>query len=71
MSSGCRLSFATDTGRALMDALVTQQAAIIAYANDFKLMMLLTLATVPFVLFIGSSRVRAGGATEAPAHAMD
>ena len=37
---------------------VTQQAAIIAYANDFKLLMYLTLVTLPFVLAIGS-RARA------------
>ena len=33
----------TDTGRALLENLITQQATIIAYANDFKLMMVMTL----------------------------
>jgi DHA2 family multidrug resistance protein len=50
------LNLATDTGRAMMDAMVNQQAAIIAYANDFKLLTYLTLATLPFVLAIGSAR---------------
>ena len=40
-------SSSTDSGRAVMDQLITQQAAIIAYANDFKLLMYLTLATIP------------------------
>ena len=42
---------------------MTQQAAIIAYANDFKLLMYLTLATIPLVVIIGSSRAApyAGG----------
>jgi hypothetical protein len=31
-----------------------QQAAIIAYANDFKLLMYLTMATIPLGFFIGS-----------------
>jgi DHA2 family multidrug resistance protein len=50
------LNVATDAGRAMIDAVVNQQAAIIAYANDFKLLTYLTLATLPFVLAIGSSR---------------
>jgi DHA2 family multidrug resistance protein len=65
------LDMSTAAGRAMMEQLITQQAAIIAYANDFKLLMWLTLATIPLVFFIGSSRapqMRAGGE---PAHAMD
>jgi DHA2 family multidrug resistance protein len=65
------LDMSTAAGRAMMEQLLTQQAAIIAYANDFKLLMWLTLATIPLVFFIGSSRVpqvRAGGE---PAHAME
>jgi DHA2 family multidrug resistance protein len=59
------LNTATDTGRAMLDVMVTQQATIIAYANDFKLLMYLTLATFPFVLLIGSSRVSGGGSPPA------
>lgn len=50
------LNLKTDAGRAMLDQIVTQQAAVIAYANDFKLMMVLTLLTVPLVLIIGTSR---------------
>jgi MFS transporter, DHA2 family, multidrug resistance protein len=42
----------TDTGRALLENLITQQAAIIAYANDFKLIMLVTLLAFPLVLLL-------------------
>jgi DHA2 family multidrug resistance protein len=42
----------TDTGRALLEGIVTQQAGIIAYANDFKLLMVLTIAAFPLLLFI-------------------
>ena len=31
---------------------VTRQATIIAYANDFKLMMIVALAAVPFVFLL-------------------
>jgi MFS transporter, DHA2 family, multidrug resistance protein len=46
----------TDTGRALLENLVTQQATIIAYANDFKLMLWMTLLAFPLVLLIRTNR---------------
>ncbi len=57
----------TDTGRALLDMIVTQQAAMLAYLNDFKLLMILTLAVIPLVLIIGT--VRRTPATQ-PEHAV-
>jgi MFS transporter, DHA2 family, multidrug resistance protein len=61
------IDLSTDAGRALLDAIVTQQAAIIAYANDFKVLMLLSLIALPMILIIGSSRTtrRSGGHVEA------
>jgi MFS transporter, DHA2 family, multidrug resistance protein len=46
----------TDTGRALLENLLSQQAAIIAYANDFKLMTLVTLLAFPLILLIRTRR---------------
>jgi len=60
----------TDAGRAMLDAIVTQQAAVIAYANDFKLLMVLCILCMPLVFAIGSSRQALGGKQQ-PAHAMD
>ncbi|GGE41339.1 EmrB/QacA family drug resistance transporter [Primorskyibacter flagellatus] len=37
---------------AVADALVSQQAAMLAYIDNFFLMLILTLATVPIVLFL-------------------
>jgi DHA2 family multidrug resistance protein len=65
------LNLATPTGRAMAEAMITQQAAIIAYANDFKLLMWLKLATIPLVFFIGSSRTPQPRATNEPAHALE
>jgi len=48
------LDTATDGGRALLDAIVTRQAALIGYLNDYKLLMVLTLATIPLIFIIGS-----------------
>jgi len=50
------LDLSTERGLALLDQLVTQQATIIAFSNDFKLLMWLILASIPLVLIIGTSR---------------
>jgi MFS transporter, DHA2 family, multidrug resistance protein len=63
------LSLSSTTGQALLDQLITQQAAVIAYANDFKLLMYLTLASLPLVFFIGSARLPQNA--EEPALAID
>ena len=42
----------TEMGRALLEQLMSQQAAIMAYANDFKLMMVMTLLAFPLILLI-------------------
>jgi MFS transporter, DHA2 family, multidrug resistance protein len=41
----------TAAGRAALDATVTLQAQIIAYIDDFKLLMILTLLALPLVFF--------------------
>jgi DHA2 family multidrug resistance protein len=49
------LNTQTDTGRAMLDAIVTQQAAVIAYANDFKLLMVLCICAMPLILLVGKA----------------
>ena len=44
------LSPFSPVGRAALDALVNREAAVIAYMDDFKLMMILVLASLPLVL---------------------
>ena len=46
------LGGATDQALAIADQLVNQQAAMIAYLDDFKVMMILTAATIPLVLLL-------------------
>jgi DHA2 family multidrug resistance protein len=41
---------ATAAGRAGLDAMVTQQAQIIAYLDDYKLLMIATLAMIPLMI---------------------
>src|SRR5262245_49607903 len=65
------LNLSTDTGRALTDQLITQQASIVAYANDFKVLMYLTIAVMPLVFFIKTGGRGQPAAAPANAHAMD
>ena len=42
----------TVAGRAALNAEVTRQATIVAYNNDFKLMMIIALVTIPFIFLL-------------------
>jgi len=42
----------TQGGAAFLDGAITQQAAMIAYIDDFWLMLFLTLAVIPLLLLI-------------------
>jgi len=55
----------TAAGRAALDALVTRQAQIIAYNDDYKLLMIATLVVAPLLFFF--SRVEASKPGELPA----
>jgi len=46
-----------------LNATVTQQAAMIAYNNDFRLMMMLSLAAIPVVFLL-----RKGATQPKPVH---
>lgn len=45
----------TTSGRAALDLVIQKQAAIISYMNDFKLMMILSLAAIPLLLLLRSA----------------
>ncbi len=59
---------ASDQLLGLADALVNQQAAMIAYLDDFKLMMILTAAALPLVLLL--KRPKRGAPIKADPDAM-
>jgi MFS transporter, DHA2 family, multidrug resistance protein len=40
----------TAPGRAALDAMITQQAQIIAYIDDYKLLMIATLVVIPLLV---------------------
>ena len=56
----------TAGGRAALDAVINQQAQIIAYDNDFKFLMCATLVTLPLLLLMRKpKRLNAGAAVSA------
>jgi MFS transporter, DHA2 family, multidrug resistance protein len=60
------LSPFTASGRAALDALITQQAQVIAYVDDYKFLMIATLAVIPLlVVFKGRIGVPSGEHTVA------
>jgi DHA2 family multidrug resistance protein len=57
---------ARPTGAAALDAMITQQSSMIAYINDFRLMLYLTIAVVPLLLLLRTTR-RSDAAADAHA----
>ncbi len=54
-------NLATTVGKAALNAEVTRQASVVAYANDFKLMMLVALVALPLVLLLKKAKGQGGG----------
>jgi DHA2 family multidrug resistance protein len=59
-------SIATQTGKAMLDNEITRQSSVIAYANDFRLMMYVALLALPLALLLSKPK-RGGGAPAAAA----
>jgi DHA2 family multidrug resistance protein len=51
-------SLSTPNGMAALNAEVTRQAAMVAYIDDFKLIMLIALGAVPLLLLLRVTRRR-------------
>jgi MFS transporter, DHA2 family, multidrug resistance protein len=51
----------TAAGRAALDGVITRQATIIAYVDDFKLLMLVSLAVIPLVFLLRKGGEPASG----------
>jgi MFS transporter, DHA2 family, multidrug resistance protein len=51
----------TAAGRAALDAMITQQAQIIAYIDDYKLLMIATLAVLPLLIVFKKASDAGGG----------
>jgi DHA2 family multidrug resistance protein len=58
----------TTTGLAMMDAIITMQAQIIAFARDYQLVMFVTALAVPLAIMIGSTKAALRKQSQAPDH---
>jgi DHA2 family multidrug resistance protein len=56
----------TEAGRAMLDNLLNQQAQIVGFNNSFKLLMILSLISMPLIFVIGKSRIARSPAAPAP-----
>jgi DHA2 family multidrug resistance protein len=61
-------SIATQAGAAMINNEVTRQASMIAYVDDYWLMMLLTAAVIPLLILIRPPKASAGPAPVEAAH---
>jgi DHA2 family multidrug resistance protein len=50
----------TAAGRAALDAMITRQAEIIAYIDDYKLLMIATLLVIPLLIVFKRARASSG-----------
>jgi MFS transporter, DHA2 family, multidrug resistance protein len=64
-------SLSTPSGMAALNAEVTRQAAMIAYIDDFKLLMLIALASLPLLLLLREARRQPSPATPTVTAAAD
>jgi DHA2 family multidrug resistance protein len=64
------IDMSTDTGRAMADAMVKAQAQIIAFSQDYTLVMLFILASIPLTIMIGSTKATLRAQSVAPDHAV-
>ena len=63
------IDLSTDYGRAMADAMVKAQAQIIAFSQDYQLVMIFT-ASIPLAIMIGSTKATLRAQSAAPDHAV-
>src|SRR6202048_4001698 len=64
------ISMHPDTRRDMADVMVGLQAQIIAFSQDYQMVMMFTLCVIPLALMIGSSKAALRKQAQAPEHAV-
>src|SRR6202166_3398686 len=64
------IDMSTDKGRAMMDVMVSLQAQIIAFSQDYQMVMIFTLCAIPLAIMIGSTKAALRKQSLAPEHAV-
>lgn len=64
------INLGTDAGRALADVMVAMQAQIIAFSQDYELVMIFILCAIPLAFMIGSTKKALRDQPAGPEHAV-
>jgi DHA2 family multidrug resistance protein len=64
------INLGTDKGRAMADVMVSLQAQIIAFSQDYQLVMFFILGSIPLAIMIGSTKVALRKQVVGPEHAV-
>jgi DHA2 family multidrug resistance protein len=64
------INMGTDKGRAMADVMIGLQAQIIAFSQDYQLVMLFILCSIPFAIMIGSTKAALRRQATGPEHAV-
>jgi MFS transporter, DHA2 family, multidrug resistance protein len=64
------INLTTDKGRAMADVMVSLQSQIIAFSQDYQMVMLFTLCAIPLAIMIGSTKAALRKQSLAPEHSV-
>jgi DHA2 family multidrug resistance protein len=64
------INLGTDQGRAMADVMVQLQAQIVAFSQDYQLVMFFILASIPLAIMIGSTKAALRKQSAGPEHAV-
>ena len=64
------INMGTDQGRAMADVMIGLQAQIIAFSQDYQLVMLFILCSIPLAIMIGSTKAALRKQAAGPEHAV-
>ena len=64
------INLGTDKGRAMADVMVALQAQIIAFSQDYQLVMIFILCSIPLAIMIGSTKATLRKQAAGPEHAV-
>jgi DHA2 family multidrug resistance protein len=64
------INLGTDKGRAMADVMVQLQAQIIAFSQDYQLVMFFILGSIPLAIMIGSTKAALRKQATGPEHAV-
>jgi MFS transporter, DHA2 family, multidrug resistance protein len=62
------IDMATDKGRAMADVIVRAQAQIVAFSQDYQMVMIFTALAIPLAIMIGSSKAALRRQAAGPEH---